>query len=197
MRLTLIRHGETDWNRDGRYQGQYNVPLNPAGVLQAHALAERLKDATFDAVYSSDLDRARMTAQIAVHQPVHADTRLREPDYGVFQGLTYVEMEARYPDIFAAWQPARLIAPPNGESMESVAARIESFLADLRATHEGHSVLVVSHGELLQLMLCRCLALPLKQRTTFRLDNASISIVEFSMAGAALTQLNDKALVKA
>lgn len=103
----LVRHGETTWNREGRIQGHLDSPLNPEGIAQAKTLAERLRVESIDVLISSDLGRARKTAQyiaIRTGNTVHVDARLRERHYGIFQGMTRSEAKSVYPDVYAQFQ---------------------------------------------------------------------------------------------
>jgi broad specificity phosphatase PhoE len=137
--LLLVRHGETDWNRDGIWQGWADPPLNATGRAQARALADQLRDAPFDAVYSSDLRRARETAEIVADPhgvPVVADPGLREIDIGAWSGLTRAQIEARFPDG----------ERPGGETREQHAARVVAAVERIAREHPGGRVLVVSHG---------------------------------------------------
>jgi len=134
-RLLLVRHGETDWNADGRLQGQTDPPLNDSGRRQARLLAHELAEEEFEAIYSSDLSRARETAEIVgsrVGLPVELDPDLREKDWGTWEGLTTVERDH-----------VEFV----GESTE---AHAERMLRALRRISERHpdslSVLVVTHG---------------------------------------------------
>jgi len=133
--LLLVRHGETDWNAERRWQGHADVPLNDRGRAQAHALAEELADERIDAIYTSDLSRARETAEIVAARigvPVAVDADLREIDVGPLEGLTTEEAKE-----FAGWQ---------GEPTEAHANRILAALRRVAALHEGGRVLVVTHG---------------------------------------------------
>ena len=137
--LLLVRHGETDWNREGRWQGWADPPLNDTGRAQARALADELKEAPFDAVYSSDLRRAHETAEIvaAPHGvPVLVDPRLREIDVGSWSGLTRAKIEARFPGGVR----------PDGESREHHRQRVLAGVEDLARRNPGRRVLVVTHG---------------------------------------------------
>jgi len=138
--LLLARHGETDWNREGRWQGWADPPLNDLGRAQAGALAETLRSVPFDAVYSSDLRRAHETAEIlaAPHAvPVVTDPGLREIDVGSWSGLTRAEIDARFgPDT----------VHPDGETREQHAARVLAAVERLARAHPEGRVLLVTHG---------------------------------------------------
>ena len=137
--LLLARHGETDWNREGRWQGWADPPLNAAGREQAEALAEQLRSMPFDAVYSSDLRRAHETAEIVAgpHEvPVITDRGLREIDVGSWSGLTRTEIEARFPDG----------SRPDGETREQHLARVLATVERIARANVGARLLVVSHG---------------------------------------------------
>jgi len=137
--LLIARHGETDWNREGRWQGWADPPLNDTGRAQARRLAEELRDLPFDAAYSSDLRRARETAEIvaAPHGvPVIEDPGLREIDIGSWSGLTRSEIQERFP----------AGSRPDGETHEQHAARTREAVQRIARQNEGRRVLVVGHG---------------------------------------------------
>ncbi len=191
----LVRHGETDWNVAGRYQGQADVPLNAVGQRQAVQLGAALADEPVAALYTSDLPRTFQTAtKIASHHDValQTDARLREPHYGQFQGLTYAQMQALDEAAFHAWYPYRQQPPPGGEPVTQVVGRINGFLADVQQRHPHQTVIAVSHGELLQTLLCVCLGKPLTAYRTFEMGNASVSGVLLKREGATLIRLNDQ-----
>lgn len=146
--LLLVRHGETDWNREGRWQGGSDTPLNDAGREQARALAEQL-DGAIDAVYSSDLARARETAEIVAAKlglEVTLDPRLRERGFGSWEGLTMAEIEARFADGHRRWRAGEGPGADDAEEFADFSARVSDFLADVLRRHPGEQVLVVSHG---------------------------------------------------
>lgn len=137
--LLLARHGETDWNREGRWQGWADPPLNDTGRLQANELACELRGTPFDAVYSSDLRRAHQTAEIlaAPHGvAVLVDRDLREIDVGSWSGLTRAEIAERFPGG----------TRPDGETREQHAARVLAAVERIARRHLGRRVLVVTHG---------------------------------------------------
>jgi broad specificity phosphatase PhoE len=158
--LYLVRHGRTDWNDAGRWQGAVDIPLNDSGRAQAAALAASLVGRVH-AVFASDLLRASETARIVSARltvPILAfDPELRERGYGVFEGLTSAECEARYPEVWAARQANRNVVPPGGEPHEQVVARMERAMqrvVDGMRTHTGQA-LVVGHGSSLRMFLER------------------------------------------
>jgi probable phosphoglycerate mutase len=146
--LLLVRHGETDWNLERRWQGHADPGLNGTGRRQSEELAARLASERLDALYSSDLTRARETAEVvgeSLGLPVRLDTRLREVDVGEWSGLTSAEVELRHPDGFerrrrggTGWE--------QGESYDSMGARVLEALLDIAARHPSERVLVVTHG---------------------------------------------------
>jgi broad specificity phosphatase PhoE len=150
-RLYLARHGETEWNRVGRWQGATDVPLNDAGRAQAVELAESLRGVKLAGVASSDLVRAAETARLvaeALALPVlGAYAALRERSYGVFEGLTRAECETKYAEIWNAHRPGDLLEPPGAEPRAAVEARMMRGLAEVVELHAVDApVLVVSHG---------------------------------------------------
>jgi broad specificity phosphatase PhoE len=144
--LLLVRHGETDWNRDGRWQGHSDTHLNEAGRQQAARLAAELDG--IDVVYSSDLARARETAEIVARRfglDVAVDERLRERSFGAWEGKTGPEIEAEFGDAHARWLAGE--GPgTDAEPFTDFAARVRSFLEDALARHPEETVLVVAHG---------------------------------------------------
>ena len=146
-RILLARHGETEWNRLGRWQGHADPPLNDAGRLQAQALAEQLEGDGIAAVYSSDLERASETARIVAGRlglEVTENPALREIDVGSWSGLTREEVRERYPEGFARWLAGEI--GHDGETRTELAARVVPAVEAIAAAHSGEHVLVVTHG---------------------------------------------------
>ncbi|HEY0707333.1 MAG TPA: histidine phosphatase family protein [Polyangia bacterium] len=154
--LFLARHGETAWNHEYRWQGHTDIVLNQQGRAQAASLGESLRGLGVEHVFSSDLKRAHETATIAAGvlgvATVNVDARLRERGFGAFEGLTRDECEARFPDIWAAYQSDRRIMPPGSEPHELV---IERMTAGIHGALEstGGGLLIVGHGGALRLFL--------------------------------------------
>jgi 2,3-bisphosphoglycerate-dependent phosphoglycerate mutase len=145
--LLLVRHGETDWNRDGRWQGHSDTHLNDAGRQQARRVARELGHV--DVVYASDLARARETAEIvaaALGLPVQLDARLRERSFGAWEGLTAAEIEVAFSDAHGRWLTGDGAGADDAEPFATFGERVTSFLTDVLEQHPGETVLVVAHG---------------------------------------------------
>lgn len=143
--LLLVRHGETDWNRDRRWQGHTGPPLNEAGRAQAARLAPTITGV--DAVYSSDSVRAYETALVLARRhglEVPVDARLREVNFGLWEGLTRAEIEDRYGDAFSRWLSGERAAPNGGEADATMAQRVYLALDEIAAAHPGGRVVVVT-----------------------------------------------------
>jgi broad specificity phosphatase PhoE len=157
--LWLVRHGQTDWNLEGRYQGQADVPLNSAGRAQAQALAVELAGKQFEAIYSSDLARARETAAIlaAPHGlPVRVDPRLREICQGDWEGMPATEICERYGMQIDPSQPTSPdFRAPGGESVREVADRASEAIQDIRDSYPSGAVLIVSHAITTAVVACK------------------------------------------
>lgn len=146
--IVLVRHGETDWNRDNRFQGRADPPLNDTGREQARALAAALSAESFAAAYTSPLQRAAETAAIlagALRVDAVPDGSLMEVDVGSWSGLTRTEVEARFPEGFARWLEYGH-GWDDGETYDELGARVVSGLAGIAARHPGDVVLAVTHG---------------------------------------------------
>lgn len=183
-RVCLVRHGETAWNVERRLQGHLDVPLNQAGMRQAEALATALSGTRFDAVYCSDLSRARMTAEAASralgHDPIF-DEALRERHYGAFQGLSYTEASARFPGDYQRFmeRDPGFAFPEGGESLLAFHARITTVLHRLAHRHLGCAILVVTHGGVLDIVHRIATGKRLEAKRDFEIPNAALNWVGF------------------
>jgi len=149
-RLLLVRHAESVWNAEGRWQGQADPALSPRGRQQARALAARLAGEAVEVVVASDLARAAETAQIAASAlglVARLDPRLREHDVGAWSGLTHAEIAARWPEDYARFRAGDAeLRPGGGESRHTLAARVARAAAEIAVEHRGRRVVVVSHA---------------------------------------------------
>lgn len=182
--LLLVRHGETDWNRDGRFQGHADPPLNATGRRQAAELAGVLAGDGIGAVYSSDLRRAVETAEIVARRlglSVARDGRLREIDVGSWSGLTRAEVETRYPDGFARWLRGDI--GHDGETRAELMDRVHAAALEIAAAHEGTTVLVVTHGGAVRALQRAVLGEPLAPL-------ANCGTAGFALVGGALAPLD-------
>ena len=193
--LLLVRHGQTAWNHELRYQGQIDTALNHLGRAQAVRLAERLRGENIAAVYSSDLARSAETARI-VASP-HGLTpvllpELREADYGEWQGLSYAEVHARYPDLVQARRTdVAGFAPPQGESLGQTHERARAAIENVAARHPRETVLVVTHGGPLRMLIAGILGMPANRAFALRLDNCGLTICESFPKSPTIATLNE------
>ncbi|MFC6590700.1 histidine phosphatase family protein [Deinococcus lacus] len=198
----VVRHGESTWNASGRYQGQADVPLSRLGRLQVVCLAERLMGQSFGAVYSSDLLRARETAEtvaarLSAAPAVQLDPALREIHVGHLAGLTSTEIAGQYPDyVEALRQDAWRTRRPGGESMEDLFARGRAAFEALRQRHPGERVLVFTHGGMVRVAVGLALGCEAARQSWAHLSvtNSGISRVLLGPDGSGtLLGFNDDA----
>lgn len=180
-RIYLVRHGETAWNAEGRWQGTLDIPLGEVGHQQAQALAKHLKDRPIAAIYSSDLSRARDTAEPlsrAKGLEIQTDARLRELDFGVFQGLTHDEIRAKYPEeereLFVDYLDFVL---PEGESRRTVQARVYEMWQEVVRRHPNSEVVVMSHGGPVRLLLLKLFDDQVERMLKVPLPNVSVTTI--------------------
>jgi alpha-ribazole phosphatase len=154
----LVRHGQTDWNKEGRYQGQADTPLNAVGEQQARLLAGKFDGIRIDAIYSSDLQRARRTAEAigqALQLPVQLDVRLREINHGVWEGMLFSDIVRQYaPEIKEREMNPLEARAPGGESVTEVADRVLTAAESIARMHPDETVILVSHGLSLAILAC-------------------------------------------
>ena len=195
-RFCLVRHGETDWNVERRIQGRADIPLNALGRAQAAATANGLAGFAFAAVYSSDLERAWMTAEIAARRlglALAAEPGLRERHYGVFQGLTTAEAAERFPAAHARYLARdRHYDFEAGESLTRLAVRVTATVEALAERHPGQSVLLVSHGGVLDVCYRRATGRDLSVPRDFPIPNAALNWIEVGPQGWRLHSWADR-----
>jgi probable phosphoglycerate mutase len=181
--IFLIRHGETAWNAERRLQGHLDIPLNAEGERQAAALARALADEKFDAIVSSDLGRARSTAQAvasAQGMPLSTDPALRERCFGAFEGLLYEELEARFPEAHAQWRARDPHARyPDGERRAETFAEFAQRAVDavirIAEAHRGQRIALFSHGGVLDCVYRAAHGMDISAPRNFDVLNAAIN----------------------
>jgi broad specificity phosphatase PhoE len=194
-RLLLVRHGQSEWNAAGRIQGQIDIQLDKAGLQQAQRIADRLADETVAAIYSSPLQRAKVTADaIAVrfNLPVKLDPRLMEYDFGVISGSTWNDVVENHPEFASRWLEDPWAVPVTGsEGRVNFAARVMSAVQDMVAQHPAEQVVVVAHGGTFGVYLTAMLGLDLNRRHPFHFGNTSLSLVEVRDGAFHIHYLNN------
>ncbi len=190
-----MRHGVTEFNSARRFAGYSDVKLSAAGCGQVERLRDRLADDKIDAVYSSDLRRALVTAEVisSGHKmDIATCPELREVNYGNVEGLTFEEISRLYPEVAESLTNFSLrLRFPGGEGFEEFIERTSKFLDRLKQHTPEQTILIVSHGGPLKVLVCYLLGIDLGHWWQIRLDNASLSIMETYSQGAILSLLND------
>lgn len=202
--LYIVRHGETEWNKIGRYQGITNVPLNENGIAQAKACGNALKDIHFDRILSSDLSRALVTAETIRGNrqlEIKTDERLREINFGDWEKLLFTEIEERWPGLInQMYRRPDIVKVPNGESFQEVQNRAWSAVSDfLNENNEDETILITCHGGTIRTILCKLLDISISHCWNFSQGNTAINRVFYNGMGESdhniLNLLNDTAHV--
>lgn len=193
-KLIFIRHGQTEWNVLGRYQGQTDVALSPLGVEQAQKLAANFPVDKIEAVYASDLKRAMTTAKCVADRfclPVTPCKSLRELNFGDWEGLTYDEIVAKWPEALSNFfQHPDILKIPHGESFPELRARALACVEKIVAKHPEETVAVVAHGAILRTILTAALHMDLKYVWTIRQFNTAVNIVTYTESGTTVELIN-------
>ncbi len=199
MEILLIRHGETAWNRERRMQGHIDIPLNQEGRRQARALGAALVTERPDAIWSSDLQRARDTAEAvadALGMTVTLEASLRERCYGAFEGMTYEEIGDRYPDSMAQWQRrephARFPAGDReAETLHEFHQRCVATITNIARHHGSGKLVIVAHGGVLDSLYRAATGMPLDAARNFGNVNAAINRLHWDGSGFSLLNWGD------
>ena len=196
MQIFLLRHGETDWNLQGRCQGITDVDLNNRGRQQARCIAKHLGSEKIAAIYSSDLKRALQTAEIIKRShglEVTVDSDFRELNHGAFEGLTFLDIRAAYPDFLSLWrsEPGKMMIP-GGERLVDVEKRVWNGMERILKSHlSRETVVVVSHNFPILAVLCRITGTPLNNYRSFRVEPCGLSCVSHDdREGWRIVQIN-------
>ena len=182
-KVIFIRHGQTEWNVTGRYQGQSDVKLTEEGRKQAEKLADNFPVAKVDAIYASDLCRAMVTAETIAKKfglKVQAEPAFRELSFGDWEGLTYQQIVDKWEEAMANFlQHPDILEIPGGESFPAVQQRAMKRLNELIEKHDGQTIVVVAHGAVLRTMLTAALHMPLQYLWSIRQFNTAVNIVRY------------------
>ncbi len=184
MRLIIVRHGESEWNKIGRYQGQEDTPLSELGRQQAEALARRLQREKLDAIYVSPLQRAsntaRAIAEFHADVPFHTEPALLEIHHGDWQGMYSPDVKAQYVAELREWQlyPTRS-QMPNGESFSNILKRVVDFKERLQNDHLNQTVLLSTHDVVVKILVADALGINMDRINRLWITNASISVIEY------------------
>ncbi|WP_296443546.1 histidine phosphatase family protein [Rhodoferax sp. UBA5149] len=194
-RIIAIRHGETAWNVDTRIQGQLDIGLNETGRQQAKRLARALASESIQAIYASDLSRARDTARSIAHttgQAVQTHEGLRERGFGVFQGKTFAEIETIWPEQAQRWRKRDpLWAPQGGESLVDVRERITRTASELAARHLGEQIVLVAHGGVMDVLYRAATGQEIQAPRSWALGNTAINRLLWTPEGMTLVGWSD------
>lgn len=194
-RLLLVRHGETEWNVAHRYQGHQDSPLTALGIWQAGQTAARLARESVAAIYASDLPRTLATAEpiAAAHGlPVALAPAIREASFGAYEGFTHAELVERHGELVRRWWTDPLaLAPPGGETLLELQARVAVFLHTVADRHAGETVIVVGHGGSVRAAVIEVLGMDARRFRSLRMDNASLTIIESGDGFEVLRLFND------
>lgn len=200
MEILLIRHGETAWNRERRMQGHIDIPLNEEGQRQARALGAALAAERPDAIWSSDLQRARDTAQAVADAhdlPVQLDAELRERCYGAFEGMTYQEIAEHYPEAMRQWKSrephARFPAGErDAETLHEFHQRCVGAATRIVRRHQAGKTVIVAHGGVLDCLYRAATGMALEAERNFGNANAAINRLRWDGARFSLLQWGDE-----
>ena len=197
----LIRHGQTDWNKDKIFRGRADVPLNEHGRKEARALARHLKPVPVSACYSSPLSRSLETAEIAVRPhalDVKLDDGIIDIDYGEWQGLSEAKVRRRFAGLYRQWhETPQRVKFPGGENLAGIRRRALASLDRIRSENPEATVFVVAHRVVTKVI--RCAALRLTNAAFWRIqqDNCAFNIIELSDDGVSVVTMNDTCHMRA
>lgn len=201
-KILLVRHGKTQWNAGGRFQGHADVALSEEGLQQADLLAARFPAEKLDAVYASDLSRAYCTAQcVAVRFGLTATpiAALREIHFGAWEGLTYEEIEARWPEqLRLVFERPDLAGAPDGETFRQLRRRAWAALTEIHRRHPNQTVALFAHGGTNRALLTKALHMPLRYFWTIQQENTAVNIFRCDAQGGLwVERVNDASHLRA
>jgi len=194
MRIVLIRHGQTLWNKEEIFRGRADIPLDEMGIQQARAIANRLSLFSVNAVYSSPLRRALETAQIIAAElkvNITVDDNLTDLDFGKWQGLSVAEVQRLFPELYGRWlKEPHLVKIPGGETLGRMKKRAAIALAKTLIKEKNDAV-IVTHRAVIKILICAALSLDNSCFWRIKQDTGTISILDCKEGRFALSLLND------
>ena len=196
VRIILIRHGETTWNVEGRYQGQEDTPLSDRGLDQGRKVAHALENYPIDRFIASPLSRALNTCRFCAEhhgKAVQTDKRLIEIHHGDWEGVLAEDIKMKYADLYAAWQtaPETVLMPgEGGESLEDVRRRVREAFDEYVARYEGETVAIVAHDAVNKAIICDVLGLGMEHFWQIKQDNTCINVLEYANGAWRMVLLN-------
>ncbi|SMD06055.1 alpha-ribazole phosphatase [Sporomusa malonica] len=193
-RLIVVRHGQTLWNLERKYQGHSDIALNDKGLRQAEAVAARLSEETIDAVYASDLSRAFKTAECIAAKhglKVNLVPELREIKFGDWEGLTYEQISDRWPGLLGKlWTTPDELEIPGGETFHQLKERAYAAIKKIVDAHPEQTVIVVAHGGTIGTILCAMLDIHLNHVWSIKQDNTAVNIIDYYDGRPTLSLIN-------
>ncbi len=195
VKLFLIRHGQSEWNKLNMIQGQKNTILTDLGKEQALSLGNRLINEDIDIIYTSDLSRAYTTAKIIsdiIHKPLVASELLREINFGPWEGLSIEEIQKKYNFEYSIWlKEPQSLNMKGAETLQILQERVMKYINYIIDENKGKNIAVVSHGATLKALILGLLDIDISHYKNISLKNVSLSIIEFRDYNRVLTSLND------
>jgi len=193
--IYLVRHAETEWNKEKRYQGGRDIPLSNTGIEQARQLARRLRGVRFDLAYSSPLQRARQTAELLVGDnspPIILEPAFQEISHGLWEGLRLEEIAERFPREFRLWKDKpHLVKMPQGERLHDLWRRVVPRFLELVAQAQGERILIVGHGGVNRVILMHCLRMELWDYWKLLQNSTCLNLIEKNPEGFQVKIIND------
>jgi broad specificity phosphatase PhoE len=196
FRLIVVRHGETAWNRERRFQGRQDVPLSAEGQRQAEAVARTLAPELPAAVYTSPLGRARDTARAIAEPhglPVTPEPAFVELAFGGWEGLTVAEVQRIFPELYARWRrEPHTVRFPGGEDLEAAGARVRAALDELKALHANQAAIAVTHSVIVRLIVLGALALSSDRLWAVTAEPGGITEIEYGNGWTTVHRMNTR-----
>jgi broad specificity phosphatase PhoE len=194
-RIYLVRHGQTEWNRELRFRGRADIPLDENGRKQASAIADALMDKGINAIYTSPLRRSIQTARpvaVVFHLEIEKLQGFIDINYGEWEGLGYDEVRQRYANLYHKWEEQPdLVKFPNGESLEEVKRRSVAAFMEVLEKNSGSSILIIPHRVINKVLICALLGLSNAHFWSIRQDTGCINVIEYSNSRFVLVSMND------